>query len=186
MGPVAFVSQPFTDGYRLTSFVVIAVSSQQAVDCSPKGVRLPTQLFAVASGLGPVATRLHVAPSALPVPRSVVEDARTPRIGAFTNPNQLARDEPIRRRLDDRDHEAREHTARRHEVPHESAVRPWLHAPRARAAPENAVDLDDRGLRRALVWRVAALGEGAQHVAQAARLVERGARAGRLLQRAAG
>src|ERR1019366_1749136 len=161
--------------------MLTAISSPPAVRRPHADPRLSADLPTVASGLGAVAAGFHITPPPLPVPRPVVENARAPRVAALSNPVQLAGHEPVGRGFDDRDHETGEDVTGRHEAPDESAVRARLHAPRARAAPEDAVDLGDGRLRGALAQGLVALGARTQHAAQPARLVQRGARAGRLL-----
>ena len=141
------------------------------------------QLHAMAGGLGAIAARRHVAPPATSVLRLVLEHATAARIGAASNPNQLAKDERIGGTLDHRYQQAREGITDRHKGAHERAVARQFHAPCTGAAPEHAIDLG-QCVRANVVRAESALGERAKHATYAPRIAQHGECAGGLLVRA--
>src|SRR6185503_16449664 len=125
------------------------------------------ELLPMARGLGAITARGHVAPAAAAVLRVVVEDTLAARIGAAANARQLAEDECISGRFDDRNDEARECIANRNERANERAVGSQLHAARSRAASEHTIDLAQAFRANALAHR-SPLGERAERAANAA------------------
>lgn len=136
----------------------------------------------MSSGLRPVAARRHVTPPASAVLRTVEEHTGAARVGAAANARELAEDEGIRRRLDDRDHEAGEGVSDRNERALEGAVAARLEATGAGASAEDAVDLVD-GVEPNLHHVHPALGERPEGGTDAPRVSERRGSAGRLLKR---
>lgn len=136
---------------------------------------------------GSITARGHVTPATPSVLRAVIEYASAARVGAATHAGQLADDQRIRGRFDDRDHQSGEGIADRNEASRVCAIAATFDATRSRAPSENAIDLaqcltaDLLGGGRTR----AALREHAQRATDTARIDERGSRSGRLLARAA-
>ena len=130
--------------------------------------------------LRPVPTRRHVAPSTGGVLRGVLEDARAARGGAAADPRELAEDQGIGSGFDDRHQEAGERIADGDKASSVGTVVARLDAAGPGAAAQHAIDLgkgrgaDDSGA-------LTALGEGAERIANPARVDERRGGARRLL-----
>src|SRR5690349_15336242 len=116
------------------------------------------QLLAVARSFRAIAACCHIAPAAAAILRVVEEHALAARIGTTTDARQLAEDERVGGRFDDRDHETRERVADRNERSHEGSVGAKIHATRPSAAAEDAIDLDEAIVANAFAHRTT-LGE---------------------------
>src|SRR5262245_24302316 len=130
------------------------------------------ELLPMTRGLRAIPARCHVAPATASVFRVVEKHALAPLIGAATNARELAEDERVRGRFDDRDDKSGECVAHGDERPDERAVGSEIDTARARTATEHTIDLGESFGAYAFAHR-AAFCECAQRAAHATRVHER-------------